>query len=499
MAELLKTVEITPAASALVESLRGMGYSPETALADLIDNSIAADAGVVQLDLDWNEGSPRGALYDNGRGLSYSELSEAMRLGGAGPKAIRDETDLGRFGLGLKTASLSQCRSMTIVTRHAGKTSALNLDVDVIAEKGWIAVVPEPLPDHPFITELLGREQGTVVLWDRMDEQAGLSGLDKDAFFRRLQDIRSHLGMVFHRFIGGDAKRTTILVNGRAIKPWDPFLTTHPATTELREEKIRYKGSTFSIKPFVLPHRDRFKNDSEYDEAGGPGGWGARQGFYVYRGKRLLVAGSWLGLGGVRAWTREQSSRLARIRVDLPTGMDADWRIDVRKSLARPPGKLRPRMTAIAARCRDRAREVFAYRGRVHKAPAKSIDMQPVWLRRQDASGPRYSINRKHPAIANFVARGKPDAYLLDALLSMIEQSVPIERIWLDTSEAEGAVPPVFEGSDLDILAKKLAELSLVLPEEMAVNERANLLLYNLPGSSDELRDRLVNLLESAQ
>lgn len=464
----------------------------------LVDNCIAAGAGSVELDLQWNEGSPQVAILDNGRGLTADKVSEALRLGGTGPGAIREVSDLGRFGMGLKTASLSQCRQMTIVTRHGGKTSALLLDVDVIASQGWIALIPDPLPDHPFVARLLEQKQGTVILWNRMDELGGLSGLDKEAFFIRLQDIRAHVGMVFHRFLGGDAKRTAIALNGRAIRPWDPFLTGHPATAEMREETIRYGRSAFTMKPYVLPHRDRFANDAEYEAAGGPGGWGARQGFYVYRGKRLLVAGSWLGLGGVRAWTREQSSRLARIRLDLPTDMDTDWRIDVRKSQARPPGKLRSRLTAIAARCRDQAREVFAWRGRGPRTRSERVEALPVWLSRQDASGTRYSINRKHPAIAGFMAKGKADARPLDALLTIIEQSVPVERIWLDTSEAEGTVPPLFEADELDRLANQLAELSNVLPVAMPIPERVDLLLYNLPSHHDQLRQRLISRLEAA-
>lgn len=493
-----RTVEITPSASALIESLRGLGYSPETALSDLIDNSIAAGADAIELDLQWNEGVPQVAVLDNGRGLTADELSEAMRLGGTGRGAIRDESDLGRFGMGLKTASLSQCRRMTIVTRHDGKTSALVLDVDIIASQGWVALVPDPVPEHPFIARLIEQNQGTVILWDRIDELGGLLGLDKEAFFIRLQDIRAHVGMVFHRFLGGDAKRTTIAVNGRAVRPWEPFLTGHPATTEMREETIRHGRSTFAIKPYVLPHRDRFANDAEYEAAGGPGGWGARQGFYVYRGKRLLVAGSWLGLGGVRAWTREQSSRLARIRIDLPTDMDADWRIDVRKSQARPPGKLRPRLTAIAARCRDQAREVFAWRGRGPRAHTERVELAPVWLSRQDAAGTRYSINREHPAVSGFITRGTVETRLLDALLTVIEQSVPVERIWLDTSEAEGTIPPVFEADELDRLASQLAELSHVLPVTMTISERVDLLLHNLPGHHEELQKRLITRLEAA-
>src|SRR5207248_3322441 len=142
---------------------------------------------------------------------------------------------------------------------------------------------------------------------------------------------------------------------------------------------------------------DRFANEAEYEEAAGIGGWGERQGFYVYRQKRLLVPGGWFGLGGARAWTREESSRLARIAVDLPAALDSDWRIDVRKSQARPPGSMRARLTAIAVLCRDQAREVFAWRGHRARAQAARSNDQPVWVAASGGAS-RYRINRDHSA-----------------------------------------------------------------------------------------------------
>ena len=299
-------VEITPSASALIESLRGLGYSPETAIADLVDNSIAAGAKQVELDLDWNDSDPRVALLDDGSGMDRTTLGEALRFGGSGPAAIRTPSDLGRFGLGLKTASLSQCRRLTVISRRDGQTCALVLDVDVVAERGWVAFAPTQLLEHPFVSKLSQLAHGTLVLWDRMDSLGGLSGLDKQAFYLGLQDIRAHLGMVFHRFLDGDAPRIRISTNGRPVKSWDPFQRDHSSITEMRSERLRHGGSSLVVTPYILPHRDRFANDAEYELAGGPGGWNARQGFYVYRAKRLLVPGSWLGLGGTRAWTRDE-------------------------------------------------------------------------------------------------------------------------------------------------------------------------------------------------
>ncbi|WP_316199172.1 ATP-binding protein [Bradyrhizobium sp. SZCCHNS2002] len=492
-----RPVEITPSAAALVESLRGLGYSPETALADLIDNSIAASAAAVELDIQWNSGSPQAALLDDGSGMDRATLGEALRFGGIGPAAARTARDLGRFGLGLKTASLSQCRRLTIVTRTAGSTSALALDVDEVAKHGWFATRLETLPKHPLTDRLLQLEHGTLVVWDRMDSLGGLSGLEKEAFYLRLEDIRAHLGMVFHRFINGDAPRLAIILNGRAVKAWDPFQTGHPATRELPSERVRHAGSAFTVRPYVLPHRDRYANEAEYEAAGGPGGWGARQGFYVYRGKRLLVAGSWLGLGGARTWTRDEASRLARIEVDLPTDLDRDWRIDVRKSQARPPGALRARLTAIGGRCRQEAREVFAFRGQGPRPNGAPHSAPAVWLALQGPKGIQYRLNRSHPAIAA-CRENVAHARAFDAVLSIIERSVPIERIWLDVSESEGASAPQLQANEIAQLAEQLIELGTTLPASMTPEQRADLLLVNLPGDLTAVRAELLRRMRAA-
>lgn len=495
----LQTVEIIPSASALMQSLRGIGYSPETAVADLIDNSIAAGATVVDVDIDWNDGDPLLAILDNGRGLDPAELVNAMCFGGAGPLADRSESDLGRFGLGLKTASLSQCRRMTVASRRNGHTVALAWDIDEVASrKRWDAIVPDKPLRSPLTDRLEERPNGTLVLWERMDAIGGLSGLDKETFFLRIQDIRAHAAMVFHRFLGGDARRLAITVNSRPVRPWNPFLPMHSATITMHSERLRHAGTAIVVTPHVLPHRDRFANDADYEAAGGPGGWGERQGFYVYRGRRLVVAGGWLGLGGTRAWTREESSRLARIAVDLPLGVDAEWRIDVRKSLARPPGALRAQLTAIGAACREKARGVFAWRGNRSRQKTATNDDASMWIADRHGSRLIYRISRTHPAVRTVADRLGGDANLLDSLLALIERSVPVERIWLDVSEAEGAGTPTLDAAETAELARQIAALLAAMPAAEPATERLERLLRHLPAASPALRQSVLHLMETS-
>lgn len=477
-----------------MQSLRGFGYSPETAMADLVDNSIAASANTIDIEVDWNEGQPRVAVLDDGRGFDLDGLVRAMCFGGSGPGVERADGDLGRFGLGLKTASLSQCRRMTVAGRRDGRTVALVWDVDsVVSSRKWEALIPETLPALPLVQRLERQPHGTVVIWERMDAIGGLHGLDKESFFLRIQDLRAHLGMVFHRFLGGDARHVAIAVNGRPIRPWDPCLRTHAATITLQTERLRHDGALVSVTPYVLPHRDRFANDAEHEAAGGPGGWSERQGFYVYRGKRLVVAGGWLGLGGTRAWTREESSRLARITIDLPPRLDEAWRIDVKKSLARPPGALRARLTALAAACRDKAREVFAWRGGRARTQTGQ-EQERLWIAEHVNGRLRYRVSRVHPLV-RAVSERLGNKAMLDGLLALIEQSVPVERIWLDVSEADGAGNPRLEPAESAQLAAQIAGLLGTLRSEAPVDEMADQLIRHLPVDHAVFRRTVLELM----
>lgn len=458
----MRPIEIVPSPEALLKSLRGLGYSPETAIADLVDNALAARARHVRIWLDWRDGDPLVEIMDDGVGMSFDTLVEAMRFGGAGPDAAREDDDLGRFGLGLKTASLSQCRRFVVTSMQGGQTARLAWDVDSVAGR-WCAEMPDGSPTGT-LAATFGGESGTLVSWSRMDRLGGLFGLDRDGFNARIAEVRAHLAMTFHRFLDGETRRLSIDVNGRGLQAWDPFCRWHDATSALPRDVARGPDGAITARPYILPHQDRFASEREYEEAGGPGGWGERQGFYVYRGNRLVSPGGWLGLGGARAWTREESSRLARIALDLPTTSDEAWRIDIRKSVARPPAWARPRLASLGADCRRRAREVFAWRGGGPRASARPSgpDATP-WETREPGKMPRYRVRRDHAAVLAVADALGDRAGLVEGLLAALELTVPVERIWLDVAEKGGAEPPVPLPEDLDALAAPLAALVMAM------------------------------------
>lgn len=429
--------------------------------------------------------------------MGFDRLIEAMRFGGEGPDAERGGDDLGRFGLGLKTASLSQCRELTVASRCDGSVARLAWDVDRVGN-GWCADAPETSPPGDLATAFASAGNGTLISWNRMDRLGGLWGLDRDAFNARIADIRAHLAMTFHRFLSGEARRLAISVNGLPLAAWDPFCRSHDATTAMPRDVIRGADGTIIAHPYILPHRDRFASEREWDDAGGPGGWVERQGFYVYRGNRLVSAGGWLGLGGARAWTREESSRLARIALELPVTMDEAWRIDIRKSAARPPAWARPRLAGIGADCRRRAREVFAWRGSGtttrRRTPEAEQEVWP-WEARGGTTVPRYRVRRDHPAVAIVADLLGDDAGMLEGLLSVIELTVPVEKIWLDVAEQGGTEPAKPNRADVSQLAAPLATLVCSMNKSDDIGDRLESVLRSLGVTSPALRAAVIRKL----
>lgn len=443
----IKTRSAPPRAMAMLESLRGLGYSTAGALADIIDNSISAKAREVRVDFNWDGAKSRVAIIDDGCGMDDCELESAMRLGDKNPLDARESHDLGRFGMGLKTASFSQCRRLTVATVKDGIESCLRWDLDELAanpDGAWLLFEGPAEGSKPLLDRLSGQRHGTLVLWETMDRVV-TAGYCSDDFHDLIDDVESHLAMVFHRLLQGPRPKLKLFLNGRPVAPWDPFMTGHaskPWTSPVTNHATSY--GTVAVQCHVLPHRDRLTNE-EFESNAGPGGWTAQQGFYVYRNERLLVAGGWLGLGSSRAWNREEAHRLARIRLDIPNTADTDWKIDVRKSTARPPVSLRPWLMLLAENTRERARRVFAYRGT--PTPTKDkIPIEEAWRVERLKAGMRYRIEEKHPSVAAVLENSGALAPLIKSMLRVIEETVPVQRIWLDTAENKETPRTGFDG-----------------------------------------------------
>ena len=429
---------VPPLAGAMVESLRGVGYSTATALADIVDNSVSAGARNVWITFSYKEAASTVSIVDDGHGMSPPELLRAMTLGGISPLLPRAEGDLGRFGLGLKTASFSQCRCLTVATRRNGVVSVRRWDLDYIAQPDvgeWRLLSSPRVGSENLLSPLDGRPQGTLVLWEGLDRIVGAVGMKdaaaENAFLALVERVEQHLAMVFHRLIEGLSPELRMHLNGHRVKAWDPFLRAHPATYSTPVDPFGSPHARGELQGFVLPHKDKL-SDGEFHAAGGIEGWTAQQGFYVYRNRRLLVAGGWLGLGSPKVWTMEEPFKLARIRLEFTNSADHEWDIDVKKSSARPPRYLRARIQELAENIRSRARRVFAHRGE-YGARAAVQDLATVWVSGAAKSGTAYRLNRDHPVVVRALHDADPKA--VAELLRVVEETVPVQRIWLDTVE----------------------------------------------------------------
>ena len=441
-----KSRHAPPKAGSMIEALRGLGYSTSTALADIIDNSIAAKAEKVDVKFSWDGQKSTISVLDDGSGMNEHELDLAMRLGERNPLEDRASHDLGRFGLGLKTASFSQCRRLTVASIKSGITNSLHWDLDVIAaseDDGWHLMEGAAEGSENHLADLNELKHGTIVLWEKLDRIV-TTGFTEQDFLDLLDRVEQHLAMVFHRYLAGPYPRLRLFLNSQPVKSWDPFLANHPSTWSSPIERIQGEGGYIEVQCHVLPHKDRL-DANEHDTAAGPDGWTAQQGFYVYRNERLLVAGSWLGLGRGRSWTKEEAHRLARIRLDIPNSADAEWKIDIRKSTARPPVSIRERLIRLAEDTRERARRVFAHRGQ-HMRAANGAPLVQAWRAEHFKGGMRYRIDTDHPAVKAVLEESGMLEPQVRAMLRVLEETIPVQRIWLDTAEARETPRTGFAG-----------------------------------------------------
>ncbi len=335
----MKTKPLPPYAPTLIESTRAIGYTLEAAIADIVDNSISALASCIDIFF-FPVGDSYIAILDDGCGMDTDELETAMRYGSQSPNEKREANDLGRFGLGLKTASLSQCRTLTVVSKQDSCIEARCWDIDHVLETNdWSLLIfdsEEELDVIPQIEELRKLKSGTLVVWQNLD-RLKVGTLDfKRSMGKKMDDVRNHLSLVFHRYISGESgiKKMLLRMNNVPVDFADPFLSKRN-TQVMSDEIINIYGSKVVVRPYILPHISNLTTD-EIAALGGKEGLRKTQGFYVYRNKRLLVWGTWF-----RMMRQAELSKLARVQVDIPNELDNLWTLDIKKSTAMPPEEVR--------------------------------------------------------------------------------------------------------------------------------------------------------------
>lgn len=449
--------ESVPYAPALVESMRSIGYSFESAIADLIDNSISANAKRIDIRM-IPDSDPTLIIFDDGDGMDALELEEAMRYGSKNPLEKRNESDLGRFGLGLKSASLSQCRELIVVSKKNGQTNCFSWNINHIIESGQWSLIGydlEEIKKLPMIDNMANIESGTMLLLRDFDRIVASTNNIIETMTKFLDKTIDHLALVFHRFIEDGVK---IFLNNTLIEARDPFLLHNKCTQIKREQSFVIDGKRITMKPYVLPYISKLSKE-DIKKVGGKDSLISDQGFYIYRNKRLIIWGTWF-----RLERKNELSKLARVMVDIPNSLDYMWSIDIKKSTAYLPDIIKKNLYNCVYESVLDSEKVHNYRGR-KRNNNQNIDY--VWERITLREGYQYKINRKIPILKVLKENlDESQMNLVDELLNMVEKSFPSNTLYLDVSKGE--LSETIEADTKDLYDK--IQKQLIVAKKMNMN-----------------------------
>lgn len=429
----MKPLFMPPDAATLMWSTRAIGYTTPSAIADLIDNSISANASIIHIEFVSGEDSYV-SILDNGNGMYHKDLQLAMKYGSGNPLATREENDLGRFGLGLKTASLSQCRKLTVVSKKDGNLAAYCWDLDhVFCVQAWelLELNHDEIQLLPQVEKLNHLEEGTVVVWNKLDKMCAGDEDKEKGFLLRIREVEEHLSLTFHRFLQGEPglRKLEIYSNGILLQAKDPFYISKsdqmPAeripvmyVTPFHEERTSY----VTVTPYILPFSDSISQE-ELDNLGGKEGLIRNQGFYVYRNRRLIVSANWF-----RVTRKTDLTKLCRVKVDIPNTLDDQWTIDVKKSMATPPEVVLRNLKRIISPIIKAGKRKYRFRA-VNEIKADS-GIQ-LWVPQETRKGMIYTINPDYPVLKE-IMQDIPDQRKMKVFLRLLEQNIPVNAIHTD-------------------------------------------------------------------
>jgi hypothetical protein len=360
------SIELIPSARRLIRSLRDIGYEFVDAVADIVDNSVEAQATIISINLKFEGEDSYLTIADNGVGMASKDIQEALRFGSN--RAYDDSDDLGRYGLGLKTASLSQCERLTVSARRGEERARINSycwDLDHIEQTNrWeiLKIERDELKDE--VWRHLHQTTGTVVTWDRLGRLLGYK-YPSGEYARKqaeqmAESLKLHLGMVFHRFLSGEilGKRIAIYINDERVSPWDPYSRGEKHTQKIQPILIPldFGEGIYNIKvqPYILPPQSLYSSTRAHLQASGPGKWNKQQGLYIYRSNRIIQAGGWSGLR-----TSDEHTKLVRMGVFIPSQLDELFQVNVAKKHLTLPREFRSVLLKEIQPIIHRAQEVY--------------------------------------------------------------------------------------------------------------------------------------------
>lgn len=439
-----RIIDRAPDPKSHIKTLTRIGYTLNSAVADIIDNSLTAGASYVDIYSPPGIEDPLISILDDGCGMTLEELAENMRIGCKDPGEERLKGDLGRFGSGMKTASFSQARQLTVVTKKRGQPLiAARWDLDIIEDtNSWSLEVFEgdEVNHIEGISTKFPANNGTQIIWRKLTcIEKGSHALDHDSeLAAKLSELKGYIALYFHRFMSGNDK-LVFRLNKSTIEPIDPFVEGAPGYQEGPSAKMRCKGGHIVIKTHVLPH---IKNMDEklLVKLGGADGVAERQGLYIYREKRLISAGGWLGMA-----PNTQLSALARVQVDMPSSLDNDWSTDVKKASLQMPPRVKRDLRKFLADPVKRSKRVYKYRGKVETA-------NKFWKICEDENTKAitYQIDPENQLLLSLVQScDRDERRMLIDYLGQLAGALPINHIYEKMSER----PKDVSQEEVDILA----------------------------------------------
>lgn len=434
---------VNPNLSNFIKSLRDVGYNFNIAIADILDNSIDAKANKIKVHIAIKP-KPIVSILDNGLGMNQTELVEAMRLASKDPNKDRDNKALGKFGLGLKTASFSQGKKLTVITKKDDNINARVWDLDHIEKTNeWYLLTPERnYTSLDLYNQLLNQNSGTLVIIEKIDRY------EEDEYEQLIDSLRQHLSITFHRFLEKTRNKISIELNNNPLEAFNPFNLENLATQYLPEEKISVYDEVVTIQPFILPHHSKI-SQQDYQKYGTEEGYTKTQGFYVYRANRLLIHGTWLNLHKI-----SDSHKLVRIMIDIPNNQDNHWGIDIKKSTAKPVKIIKEELKRIIKNVVSKGSRPYTGRGKriIDRTTDKFWDIIP------DGDNIKFGLKKSHPIYSELLdTLDEKQKNLFNLFVNGLESYLPLPSIQAHLNENPHQIKQENKG-EISEAIKKLIE-----------------------------------------
>lgn len=414
----------------MFDSIRDMGYSVENAIADLIDNSLAAQSTQINIEIIFDKDKSYIRIEDNGTGMNKARLYEALTFGKK-PKNNRAPEDLGRFGMGLKTASLSQGKRLSVSTRFEGNEEVGVWDTDFVNNiaKAWAIKTSPFQTTKDLLVPQIESQTGTVIVIEILDKLLNEKAEDSELFYKKIDAVGDHLSLIFHRFIQGNkVSPVSIYYQGNELRPIDPFAFKKITV----KGEGRYFNDSVIVRAYILPHESKMSK-ADIKKASLENGFTFNQGFYVYRANRLIVCGGWLNMSD--DLKSIEPTKLCRILIDIPNDLDGIWGIDVKKSKAVIPNTIYNEVEKIVKNTYESSKERYKHRSK--RKSNRSETFKWIWEVRNTTKGKVYKINKKHPLVVQISEMEEKKDYkglnkLIYSLIDHIELNLPVSEIIAD-------------------------------------------------------------------